>query len=395
MKSTCKFPVSLGVLLLALLMPAPLQATTPIGDVSWHEGGYNSAVRRARSEGKLLFIALVPDWSDYSVKMVAESLPDPTVTPLLADMVCLKYEQEDARSLQVARLYKVTSFPTLVVAGSDGKIQDVIIGYFPPAPLVSELQRIQSGQGTLGDHLQRVAAAPDDLAVRYAYAVKLDELGDAAGFQRELDVIRTTDPAGETLIGALIHQNDVWAAIAAAAPGGEVTFDLTPIYEFMPTVQLPVARFQGWGRIANFQVERERRAEAVDAFRQAAPDVPDAQQLDWNGQVVEYVLEADQGDLPPETGAFVLELAEAVVERAQLLGEADADGNIAYQPEDNEGESYEAWLAGRLDLLTRCQMKYPDRARIAKAIATCKRSIELDPGNPEYKSRLAMLRERR
>jgi hypothetical protein len=377
----------------ALLSAAPLslRPQTARGEsVAWHEGGFAAAASQARTEGKPLLIALLPDWSDYSRKMTAETLVDPAVTHLLADMVCLKFEQEDDSSLKVAQRYSVTSFPTLVIAAPDGTIDDVVIGFFPPGPLVTELQRIASGRNTLRDHLQRVADAPDDLAVRYAYAVKLDELGDRAGYQRELDAIQAADPNGDSFIGNVILQQGVWSAIAAASPGGEATYDLTPIRDFLEGASQTQALFQGWTRVADFEAERERSPEAVDAYRKVLPHVPENQMLDWSNDTANFVLERTKEDLPPEAGDFAIQLAQGVVKRAVALGKPDADGNIGYP-----GDDYDVWLAGRFDLLTRCHMQWPDASRIKSALKTCRRSIALDPGNTEYKARLAVLKQLR
>jgi hypothetical protein len=369
--------------------PTALQATSDRG--IWHDGSYNSALRLARQEDKPMLIALVPDWSDYSKRMVAETFPDPTVVALMADMVCLKYEQEDSRSLQVARMYNVMQFPTVVVTRPDGTLDDVVIGFFPAQPLVSELQRILAGRNTLADFIARVAAAPDDLAVRYAYAVKLDELGDAAGYQRELDAIRAADPDGETLIGARLLQSDVWAQIATDAPGAEDTWDLAPIETLLEDVPLAEARFEGWIRIADFERERQRRAECIAARRRAGEHVAEQQYFVWAARTINYVLGADQGDLDPEIGTWTLGLAEQVEQRAIDFGQPDENGQVGVPP----GGDYNLWLAENLDLLARAQLKYAGDERHRLALATSKRCVELAPDNPDYRSRVELLASRK
>jgi hypothetical protein len=376
--------------LLAFTVCLP-QAPSDSDQGVWHDGSYNSALRRARKEGKPVFIALVPDWSDYSKRMIAETFPDPTVAELMSGMICVKYEQEDSRSLQVARLYNVTQFPTVVVTQPDGTLEDVVIGFFPAQPLVGELQRILSGKDTLADYIARIEAAPDDLAVRYAYGVKLDELGDPAGYQRELDVIRAADPTGATLIGARILQSDVWAQIQAEATGAEDTWDLALIETFMESVPLAEARYDGWIRIADFQAERERRAECIAARRRAGESATDQQFFDWSAVSILYVLEADQGDLDPEIGTWTMGLAEDLESRAIAVGQPDENGVVAFQAEIG----YDGWLAEQLDLLARTQMKYAGDKRNRLALVTSQRCLALDPGNADYQSRVDLLKSRK
>ncbi len=377
-----------ALLIATTCLPQATTAEASPAQHGWFEGSYNSALRAARQENKPVFIALVPDWSDYSQKMLAETFPDTSVSQLLSQMICLKYEVEDSRSLQVARLYKVSQFPTLVLAQADGSLEDVIIGYFPPQPLVQELQRILSGVGTLADHVARVAADPENLATRYAYAVKLDEVGDAAGFQRELGFIRTADPTGATVTGAQLLQNEVWAKVAAVGPGDEATWDLTPVAEFLETVPLPSARFAGWMRLAGFQRERERRIEAVGAMRRAHESVAPNEFFDWSADVITYVLEADQGDLPEDTGRWTLSLAEELERRALVVQEPDASGAVFFPATLN----YDEWLAAQLDILAQAQLKYAGSRGKRLALATSERCLALMPDNDDYKSRVELLK---
>ena len=68
----------LSAVLVTGMAPAP--ATPPVNTagsaVEWYDGGYNKALRVARKDDALVFLAFVPETSNYSKKVVAETFPE-------------------------------------------------------------------------------------------------------------------------------------------------------------------------------------------------------------------------------------------------------------------------------------------------------------------------------
>lgn len=96
------------------------------------------------------------------------------------EMVLAKFDAEKDTAL--ARQYKVSAFPTVVLADKDGKEIDRIVGYSKPGSFVKTLQEYEQGIGTLDDLLNRSQNQADSLrklgfeiADKYKYRGGRDE----------------------------------------------------------------------------------------------------------------------------------------------------------------------------------------------------------------------------
>jgi hypothetical protein len=398
-------PMTLTTLLLAALMgwpaaqasaqiasaaPAPPADAAP-EQVAWYSGNYNAAVSDARKQGKLLLLAFVPEWSDYSRKLVDETFLDGTVAKELNDLICLMYTEEDNVSRQIIKLYNVEQFPTIVVAEADGKIEDLITGFIPAQPLVGEMRRIKSGNDTVSARRALAEATPTDLNLRWSLADKLKNVNDERRARKVMQSIRAEDPEGRTLAGARVAAQDVWDAIESAAPGGPDTWDIAPMLAHIESLSIDLAAFDGWNAVARFHAGLSRMPEARAAFMRAWTRIPPDQVLNWGNDMGNFFLEAEDV-LTDAEKAFAVEVAERAAVRAVALGDPEAENyGVAFN-----GTNYNAYLAERLDTVTRCLIEFdPTPAGLDKAQATAERCIELDPDNEEYPGRLEMIKARR
>ncbi len=371
----------------AALTPAPAAEE---GGVKWFEGTYNGALATAREQETLVLIAFVPDWSEYSRRMLDEVYADSDVGELLGEMVCVKYEGDDLHSRQVSKIYNIETYPSIVFARADGQVEDVIFGFIPIDPLFGEVERIRGGENTVSMFEQVVAEDPDDLERRYALYEKLNNVLAYGRAAEQLDAIRTADPEGETVVGSRLKTQEIWDTIQAASDDPE-RWDLAPLFTHLESLELDAARFEGWAGLGNFHASYGRMAASRDAFAKAWAHVPDDQVMGWGFNVANWIMENDEGDLSLEHQGFVIELSEKAAARAIALGEPDDEGNPA-----ETGDDYAEWLANRLDQVVRCKFLYgaDDERLLAQALETCRRTIELAPENPEYRNRLVMLQAR-
>ncbi len=174
------------------------------GDVRWFDGGLDQALARAKRSGKPVMIEFWADWCVWCERHEAENLIDRDVVASLARFECIgaNLSQDEAGAFvdpvaeALMKRFAVKRFPTLVFLSADGTPQDLVAGYLPKRALVAEIDRIARNEGTVGAWSERVDRAPNDLEARYQRALKLDALGDAAGFRREIDFIQRADPTG-------------------------------------------------------------------------------------------------------------------------------------------------------------------------------------------------------
>jgi hypothetical protein len=386
----------LSLILAGLLAGATLQ-TEEVPDVPgahdeaatkgpvWLDTHYNAAVGQAREQGSLLLVAFLPEWSDFSNKLRAETLPDPTVSGELCGLLCLEVDVDDPRGAQIVRLHQVTSFPALVLVGADGRIEDRIDGFIPAAPLVGELQRIKSGQGTVSDFQTRADAAPDDLAIRSALATKLVAVGRDRDAGRLYNTIRADDPTGASVTGARLRLQDaIDDIVAAAGPDGPPAWDTAPLMDALESIENERARFEGFARLADIEQARGQPGLALEALRSAWERIPPTLVLDWGMDLVFIFWEReDEVEGEPE---LMLEVAEQVAAWAEEVVDPEGDDH-GYTLPAGPDETPEMWLSRRLDALALAAFSNGD---VDRAVALAERCQTLWPENEEYAGRVGL-----
>jgi hypothetical protein len=382
-----------ALILTLLFAAAPVAPSpTPPSEVDWYEHGYNKALRDARVGDQLVLVALVPEWSDYSRQVAEETFTDPRVAEAMGDLVCLKYEVDDAHLRQVSKIYNVENFPAIVFANSKGKIEDLIQGYIPPEPMLEQLERITAGVGTVGDHQREVDQNPDDLEKQFALMGMLQNVLDWRRAEKVERAIRNADPEAQTTAGARLVMGDIWQEVYASMESDDAALDVEPAVEFLESRREPRVRFQGWQDVGNKLAGHGDLKGARGAYMAAYENADDDLSGDWAADVARWFLSDEQPDLDADERVFTLELAERSVNSVVAYCEAHADGKSA----EGDGDGYElseadqdSWLADRLGLLAKAQLHCaPDREAVTLAVATARRCVELQPESEDYQAML-------
>lgn len=89
------------------------------------------AKKKAAEDDQLIFIDAYTSWCGPCKKMAATSFQEEKVGELFNEsFVNLKIDVEkDADGAEIARLYKVKAYPTLLFIDSEGKLVKSVIGY--------------------------------------------------------------------------------------------------------------------------------------------------------------------------------------------------------------------------------------------------------------------------
>lgn len=161
----------LSSMLLVVVWAPPSRAEEPI---AWRTD-YNAARREAEEKGLPLFIEVGTDACFYCRKLEAGPFRDPAIAKHLEkNFIPLKIDAN--REPTLARALKVTLYPTMVLAGADGKIHAFLEGYM-------ESQRIEG-------HIAQVMTATSE-----AYARELQDATLAAAiadYPRAVELLKLT-----------------------------------------------------------------------------------------------------------------------------------------------------------------------------------------------------------
>src|SRR5260370_15407072 len=132
--------VAMFVLLLAAACGAPDLVRAQPPQVNWrHE--YNAARKEAEAKGLPLLLDFYTDNCPFCVKMDNSTYRDPKIAAMMNErFIPLKIDGNSERKL--ADLLGISSYPTMLLAGADGKIVDTIVGYMEVPPFLEKLQRV-------------------------------------------------------------------------------------------------------------------------------------------------------------------------------------------------------------------------------------------------------------
>jgi thioredoxin-like negative regulator of GroEL len=110
--------------------------------VQWRTD-YNSARKEASEKGRPILLDFGTENCMWCKKLDQTTFRDPAVSHLLNDQfVSLKVDAE--REATLTQMLHITQYPTLVVAGPEGKIIGVFEGYQEVGPLTEQLHKVSS-----------------------------------------------------------------------------------------------------------------------------------------------------------------------------------------------------------------------------------------------------------
>jgi len=136
--TTYRFVQYKSVLALSLLVAGALPASGQ--EVAWCRD-YRTAWEESRSSGRPLLIDFGTEACFWCRKLDATTLRDPAVVGMLnAGFVAVHVNAHHEPAL--ARALRIHSFPTIVLAGPDGTVLDLVVGYTDAARFHQHLQRV-------------------------------------------------------------------------------------------------------------------------------------------------------------------------------------------------------------------------------------------------------------
>ena len=343
-------------------LPEP-QAFLQETKLEWFTGSWDALLERAAAEKRLVFVEFKTSWCAWCRKLEKTTLNDPAVIAELGDVLCYAIDGESERGQPLAKKFHVRNYPTLVFLNPDGETRDILKDYLAPQSFLAELQRIERDEGTLGHLRSRVQEAPEDLEARYELALKLEKLGDTAGYEEQIAAIAKLDPEGRSSVARRVRLTGILAQV-------KQDLKLAPVYAFLdgqPPKELLYPAWQAVWTFERYHFDRSRTAQEAEqhrlkwlaACRELWTTVPDDLRARVGNNIAWYLYEYRQ-HVGLEDLRFALDVAKKCA---------------ALTPDDPYV----------VDTLACCLHALGQKT---EALATIRRCIELDPKNPQWQSRL-------
>jgi len=370
----------LAPLALAVALAGP--STTTDSTIDWFEGPYFSALAKAQAEGRLVFVAFRTQDSIWCEKLEQDTFSDAAVGAELADVVCLHVdvtrdaanELVDPSAAAIERNFAIKVFPSIFFVSSAGRTEDVIAGYIPPGPLLSEIRRVKQGQLTLSALEIVVDGDPTNIAARLELAQKLDDLGDLAGHDAQMAAVYELDPKGTSTPVRRIEYLAVVDAMVADFDDSKNHYPTEPLTEFLKREQNTDVVWEGWSYLANLYVRLGRNEESRAAHKKAWEYVPDAQVFQY-GYTLTQQFWKQRDELSRREKRLARDVAERIGKRLVESTTVTAQSRALLE-----------------DTIACCQYM---NGKVDEALSTLDRAIEHDPSNTAFQQRREVFAVRR
>jgi thiol-disulfide isomerase/thioredoxin len=371
--------ITSAALLVLSFGPTPVAgAEGTHGNIEWFQGGFERLLETAKASNRLVLLDFWTEWCTWCKRLDRETFSDPSVVAEMKDVLAWNVDAESPAGAPLAKRLFVGTYPALIVLGPDGVVRDRIGGFLAPEDFKRELRRVRADRGTRSDLERRVAARTTDVDLRWALAEKLGALGDHAGRRTQIDAIRELDPEGRSLAMHHVAFEDSIAAIDATwKTTGKL--DVKPLATFLERETHREVLFEGWKRMNQMQAylvqeaartgrqdeAAKQRQEMRKSARRALENCPAGERAAFGNQLAWDYWET-RTELTAEEKIFALEVA-----RSSAASSKD-DVHV-------------------IDTLACCLFM---NGKTEEAMREIQRCIDLEPGNSQWRRRLAEFQAR-
>lgn len=259
------------VLVVAAMAPV-VPVTAQEGEIRWRTD-YNEARKEAQEKGIPLFVDIGTEDCFYCRKLDATTLRDPAISAMLSrQFVPLRIDGN--RDTALVKALNVQVYPTLVLAGPDGKIHKLLSGYQTVDQLREPLRLT-------------ITAATASLVVKAATAGDAI-VGDKTNLTRAREILALAhdDYKGKRYASCLEHCEYV-AAVYAEQPEGREAVHLMSRIKADPE-HLAVATQQANEKAANLQLVLAKAYLNRGRVTDAKTSLEQVVRLSPNGPSAEY-----------------------------------------------------------------------------------------------------------
>lgn len=171
-----------------------LLSTTASAKIKWADEPLRDVLVRAKVLEKPVMIELYATWCSTCIKLEDEVFKKDAGEKLSDRMLCLQYDAEKGKGLELAKKYNVISYPTVIILDKDGNEIDRILDYEKPSSFIKKALNYASRQGAISSIEDHLKEKPKDIEMLFKAGEKYAFRGNERKANEYLGKLIEIDP---------------------------------------------------------------------------------------------------------------------------------------------------------------------------------------------------------
>lgn len=152
--------------------------------VNFEECSFDQALEKAKAEGKLVFVDCYTSWCGPCKRMTKDVFPQEIVGEYMNDkFVNLKIDMEKGEGVELAKRFRVASYPTFLVVNPDGTLVHKFLGMTGPKTFLERLKESFDPEKSFGALDKRYEDGERDKAFLTEYVNFLRSCSDSKMYE--------------------------------------------------------------------------------------------------------------------------------------------------------------------------------------------------------------------
>lgn len=168
-------PLILSLVLVLASAGASSAGESEVGESIVWEKSFELGLERAAIEGRLIMVDFWTTWCGWCRRLDRTTYADSTVIERCRNLVCIKVDGDKRKD--IARKFRVRSYPTILFLQPDGSPIDAFRGFRPPKKFLPVLDAITDRSAEEYVLRQRLKDHPDLVDIRHDLALLLLQKG--------------------------------------------------------------------------------------------------------------------------------------------------------------------------------------------------------------------------
>lgn len=106
-------------------------------------GTYGEALAQAKAENKLVFVDCYTSWCGPCKMLARQTFPAQSVGEYMNPrFVSLQIDMEKGEGIELAKLWNVDAYPTMVILDAEGNVKGRVVGFYRPEQFLEEIKKL-------------------------------------------------------------------------------------------------------------------------------------------------------------------------------------------------------------------------------------------------------------